>query len=229
MGADIDVTPGGNQITSANTNRTQHDEIQLRQLVIAVSRRAPLDALTSLDRGTDDLVSAVLERLDPAMAMRIVSCLSVQRQEALAPLLHSQFGNQLGYNLGFSVDSVGRLMASVTQRFLPTTRVADAIEALRPLAQEQQLMYAYVVDEEDRLAGVVAMRELLFAISTDVLNDIMVTEPFYFVADSDQEDAMRAVLRRHYPMYPVCDDNRRLLGIVRGYAMFEQQTYELTA
>lgn len=86
-----------------------------------------------------------------------------------------------------------------------------------------------MVDEEDRLAGVVAMRELLFAISTDVLNDIMVIEPFYFVADSDQEDAMRAVLRRHYPMYPVCDDNRRLLGIVRGYAMFEQQTYELTA
>jgi magnesium transporter len=42
-------------------------------------------------------------------------------------------------------------------------------------------------------------------------------------------DAMRAVLRRHYPVYPVCDAQRRLLGIVRGYALFEQHAIEITA
>jgi magnesium transporter len=32
---------------------------------------------------------------------------------------------------------------------------------------------------------------------------------------------------RHFPEYPVCDDDGRIIGIVRGYALFQEQTLEL--
>src|SRR2546430_16488748 len=41
-------------------------------------------------------------------------------------------------------------------------------------------------------------------------------------------EAMRLVLDRHYPVYPVVDAERRLLGLVRGHSMFEAQAIEIT-
>ena len=40
---------------------------------------------------------------------------------------------------------------------------------------------------------------------------------------------MKLVLDRHYPAYPVCDENGVLIGLVRGQAMFEEQAIEITA
>jgi len=37
---------------------------------------------------------------------------------------------------------------------------------------------------------------------------------------------MRLVLGRHYP---VCDDNGKLLGVVRGQTLFEEQAFEIAA
>ena len=36
---------------------------------------------------------------------------------------------------------------------------------------------------------------------------------------------MKLVLNRHYPVYPVCDEDGMLVGLVRGQAMFEEQAY----
>ncbi|MCB1693701.1 MAG: magnesium transporter, partial [Pseudomonadales bacterium] len=213
----------------AEVSESLPDEQRLRQLAIAVSRRAPLDAVVLLMREPEIVVSNVLGRLDLTMALRIMACLPSERAEHLSSLFESRLGAQWEQNSLYEASSVGRLMEPVDARFSPDDAIHDVVESLRPYAQDQQLSYAYVVDAEGVLAGVVAMRELLFADDDMRVRDIMVTEPFYFHADTDQEDAMRAVVRRHYPVYPVCDGAGRLLGMVRGYALFEQQTYELTA
>src|SRR5688572_16552670 len=41
-------------------------------------------------------------------------------------------------------------------------------------------------------------------------------------------DAMRLVLNRHYPVYPVCDAGR-LVGLVRGGVLFQEQAIEISA
>jgi magnesium transporter len=42
-------------------------------------------------------------------------------------------------------------------------------------------------------------------------------------------DAMREAIRRHFPVYPVCDADGKLLGLVRGQTLFEHQAFELSA
>jgi magnesium transporter len=42
-------------------------------------------------------------------------------------------------------------------------------------------------------------------------------------------DAMREVVTRHYPVYPVCEEDGRLIGQVRGQVLFEQQAFEISA
>jgi magnesium transporter len=45
----------------------------------------------------------------------------------------------------------------------------------------------------------------------------------------DLTDAMKATLNRHFPVYPVCNAEGRLLGLVRGQALFEARAVELSA
>lgn len=205
------------------------DERRLNQLVNAVRRRAPLDAVGLLIRESDAMIAAVLGRIDPTLAVRILSVMPEDRSLNLVEDITAPIGEQWSLNTSFPEDSVGRLMEPALGYFPAATSVADTVEQLRPIAQGRQIVYAFVVDDEMRLEGVVAMRELLFADPEDRLTDVMIDQPFYFRASASLEDAMRAVLLRHYPIYPVCDDDRRLIGLVRGYALFEQQTFELTA
>ena len=204
------------------------DNQRIRQLTIAVSRRAPLDGSNLLSRENNQVIAEVLERLDEAMAVRVMACLSNERQLELLPLLSTDLHSHLDQNITFPEGSVGRFLESTPAVFTPDILVTEAVEAIRPIADSLQITYAYVTDN-GRLVGLVAMRELLFAPAGATMADIMVIEPFYLIADARQEEAMKAVVRRHYPSYPVCDRDGKLLGIVRGYILFEQQTYELTA
>lgn len=36
-------------------------------------------------------------------------------------------------------------------------------------------------------------------------------------------------LKLHFPVYPVCDADGRLVGVVRGQTLFEHQAFELSA
>jgi magnesium transporter len=86
-----------------------------------------------------------------------------------------------------------------------------------------------VVDAEDRLQGVVTMRDLLLAAPEVPVEDIMLVQPFALQPRMTVEAAMRETARRHYPLYPVCDESGVLLGTVAGAALFEARAFEISA
>ena len=57
----------------------------------------------------------------------------------------------------------------------------------------------------------------------------MLREPFRLRPEQKFVEAMRQVVTHHFPVYPVCDEAGRLLGMVRGQALFEQQAFEISA
>jgi magnesium transporter len=57
----------------------------------------------------------------------------------------------------------------------------------------------------------------------------MLTNPFYLTPEMSLTEAMRAVLVRHYPVYPVCEKTGRLIGLLRGQMLFEAEAIELSA
>jgi len=112
--------------------------------------------------------------------------------------------------------------------FHPGTTVAEATQELRHFVKTAFITYLFVVDEKERLLGVVAMREMLLAQPNQRLDEIMVGNPFYLMPDMPVVDAMRATMLRHYPVYPVCDTDRKLIGLIRGQMLFEAETVELS-
>ncbi len=113
--------------------------------------------------------------------------------------------------------------------FPPETTVQQAIESLRGLVQHHFITYVFVTGPDDHLLGVVTMRDLLFHKPAEILGNIMLKNPFVLRADTEIVHAMKEVLHQHFPVYPVCDADGRLVGLVRGHTMFQAQAIELSA
>jgi magnesium transporter len=86
-----------------------------------------------------------------------------------------------------------------------------------------------VVGKDGVLEGLVTMRDLLLADRSRELQEIMLRDVFFLTPTTELQEAMKAVLNRHFPIYPVCDESRRLIGQIRGQAMFEEQAFEISA
>jgi len=198
-------------------------------LVVAVKKRAPLDAVYLLQKEPDAIVSEVLNRLPFSLALRILSDFPEERSENIALIGSSEVGQQWTSNHAYPEDSVGRLMEKPVAVFNRDTTVSQATDEIRRIVADALITYAYVVESDNRLCGVVVMRDLLLADDAQTLGELMIPEPFFFTPEVSVADAMQATLRRHYPVYPVCDQRGELIGLVSGHAVFEENTYELTA
>jgi magnesium transporter len=126
-------------------------------------------------------------------------------------------------------NTVGRFMEPPIAVFPPHLTVGEAIERVRELAHQRLFTYGYITDDRGRLLGVVTMRDLLLQGREQRLDAFMLREPFTLRAKMDLMEAMRLTVNRHYPSYPVCNDEGLLIGIVRGSRLFAQQAIEISA
>jgi magnesium transporter len=107
--------------------------------------------------------------------------------------------------------------------------VAAAIERLRTIVRKAFVTYAFVTDDDNRLVGVLVFRDLMFADPRQPVSEVMIRNPVYLDAAMPIMEAMREALKWHFPAYPVCDESGRLVGVVRGQDLFQQQAVELSA
>jgi magnesium transporter len=126
-------------------------------------------------------------------------------------------------------DSVGRIMEPPVAVFRPDQTVGEVIEALRPMVQKTFITYGFVALPDGKLDGVITMRDLLFSDTSKRLDEVMLKNVFALKVDSPLLDAMKLTLDKHYPVYPVVDAAGKLVGLIRGQQMFEQQAIELSA
>jgi magnesium transporter len=125
--------------------------------------------------------------------------------------------------------TVGSLMGPPLAVFYTDMVVSDVIEKIRAIPQEQIFTYGYVLDGHEKLSGVLIMRGLLTADPDSRLANVMEGDVFFLTPDMTFLDAMKSTMTRHYPEYPICDENQHLIGVVRGEALFAAEVVSLTA
>jgi magnesium transporter len=190
---------------------------------------APSEGADRLLRESDETAARALALLNPAQATDLLEKLSPERRDRLIAAAPDGRGEQWRIDLQYPDTSVGRLMEKPAGVFRQETTVAQAVERLRELVQRTFITYVFVTDADGHLVGVLAFRELLFARPEQRLDEIMLRDPFSLSPETPLVDAMRTVVTRHYPAYPVTAESGRLVGMVRGQALFERQAYEISA
>jgi magnesium transporter len=173
-------------------------------------------------------IAAALLRLSPGFAQDVLGALPDDARERTLAGAPAEVGRQWQRNALYDEDAVGRMMEPVVGAFPPDLTVGQTVDALREAVKSILITYIWVVDDEDRLVGIVTMRDLLFNDRGRMLGDVMLQNPFALHASTSLREAMKQVLDRHYPVYPVTDADGRLLGLVRGQSMFEAQAIDIT-
>jgi magnesium transporter len=198
-------------------------------LSVEVTRHGPTEAAALLSSRTDEVIADVLETVNPGVARDILEAMPEERQKAILDEFTRERSRQWTLNETFAEGSVGRLMDPPVGIFGPERTVAEAVAELRELVKGAFITYAFITNAAGRLIGVVVMRDMLLSGPDTPLGALMLKDPFSLRPGTSVVDAMRAVVNRHYPVYPVCDDEGRILGLVRGQVLFEAQAFEISA
>ncbi len=181
------------------------------------------------ERGDAEIAALLIQLPNPSYAVELLEEFPESRRNAIAEATPLGQGQLWLKGHTYPDGTVGRLMERPPAVFPPTATISVVTDALREIVKRRMVVYMFVADGEGKLVGVVAFRELMFARKEQTLAEIMIAEPFFLRPDAPLPDAMRDVVTRHYPVYPVCDAERRLIGMVKGQVMFEQQAFEISA
>ena len=118
--------------------------------------------------------------------------------------------------LAYKEDEAGGLMNPRYARLRPDMGVDEAISYLRRQTREkvESIYYAYVLDADQRLVGVVSFRQLMMARGDARVRDVMTTELVAVHDQMDQEAVSRKFAEADLMALPVVDDDGRMKGIV---------------
>jgi len=118
--------------------------------------------------------------------------------------------------LAWAEDEAGGLMSPRFARLRPEMRVGEALGYLRrqALGQLETLYYAYVLDREQRLVGVVSFRDLFSVADDTPVVDVMHRDLVTVAPGDDQEGVARAIAKHDLLAVPVVDEAGVMKGIV---------------
>ncbi|MFO0582264.1 MAG: magnesium transporter [Anaeromyxobacter sp.] len=118
--------------------------------------------------------------------------------------------------LAYAEDAAGGLMSPRFARMRPEMTADEAIRYLRRQAREQAetIYYAYVLDPEQKLIGVVSFRDLLTATPEARVDGLMKRDVVSVPDTLDQEAVARLMAKEDVNALPVVDGEGRMQGIV---------------
>ncbi|MBI4396542.1 MAG: magnesium transporter [Elusimicrobia bacterium] len=117
--------------------------------------------------------------------------------------------------LTYGKDTAGGIMSGDFIAFPDAATVGEVIEGLRKIAPEQErAFYVYVVDAQQKLQGVLSMRDLVLRPSETPLRQILRAQIVTVAPETDQEEVARIFQKHRLLALPVVDGQRALLGVI---------------
>ena len=178
--------------------------------------------LGSLDRAQLVLNLPAIEQrwwlrgLAPDDVADLVQATPHEERGKLLALLDDATRKEIGALLAYSEDEAGGLMNPRYARLRPDASVDEAISYLRRQTRErvESIYYAYVLDEQQKLVGVVSFRQLMMARGDARVREVMVTDLLTVQDEMDQEAVARVFATHNLMCIPVLDAEGRMKGIV---------------
>lgn len=176
----------------------------------------PDKASRLLNDMADDEVAALLGRMRADDAADAIADLRQSRRRRVLELMPGPQRTKVITLMGFNPDSAGGLMNVdfVSCAASTTAGTALALIAGATTIQPEALVKMHVLDEDNRLAGVVSVIDLLQAEPGQTVEALMDCDPIRIGAEADLTDV--ALLMADFNLYsiPVVDGQDRVLGVV---------------
>jgi magnesium transporter len=180
-----------------------------------------------MEESTLEQFRDILAGLDPDDAAEMLNDFPDEVAETLAERL-PDVESVAGFE-AYADDSAGRIMARKFVALPETCTVEDAATLIRAEADRIRKIYTvYVLDDEGRLTGTIAVGKLLLSPPEATLADIMNGDFLAVSAETDQEEVLRLARKRDMHTVPVLNTDGQLIGRITPKQMARIAAEEAT-
>ena len=181
------------------------------------------EALSEMDEETDpagilrllspEQAAQIIEGLDPDDAADILAQLPPNDLRKIMYLLPDEEEKVIETLMTYGEDTAGGIMNPEVFKLNSTLTKKSALRRLLEQSEDMEDFYViYVVDDMDRLSGIVSLKELLRSGPQATIGDLGSEKLIYVHVDADQEEAAKMMQQYNLPALPVVDDELKLLG-----------------
>ncbi len=160
----------------------------------------------------------ILEEMDPDEAADLLADMDTQTSEQLLKLMEDEDEEDLRILLRYPEDSSGGIMTTEFASVPADYTVEQALHHLRTNKEakdDEFMFYVYLLDPNERLQGVISLRELVTAPLNQELSHWYDDDPVVVNPLTPQEEAAYLVAKYNLMAVPVIEpDTNIMLGIV---------------
>jgi magnesium transporter len=199
-------------------------------LIVRAMKHLQVSYAASLLANADpELFKLIVSSLEPQFATTIFMHLPEDTRRSLIQHVPDKLKEQFREVLTYPEDSIGRLMSTDFLSFNKDIQVGKVVEKIRALTKRRYpSSYAYVIDDEEHLVGVINMRDLMLATPKDSLESVMRKDVFSLHCFVDREEAANELSKRRYFAAPVVDSQNHILGIIKAEQLLQGIQEEVT-
>lgn len=173
------------------------------------------EAVAVMEVLEEERAADILEEMEPDEAADLLGDLSEARSEELLDHMDAEEAADVKELLAYGEETAGGLMTTELVSVRASMTAEETIQHLRSTAPPAETVYyIYVVDADERLAGVISLRDLIVAAPEQTIESFMVRNAWH-VHTGDSPDHIAQIVS-HYNLLalPVVDDEGKLAGIV---------------
>jgi magnesium transporter len=181
----------------------------------ALSELKPETQVEFITEMDTDKAADIIEEMPPDEAADIISDLPVDKAKEILESIEKEEAEDIQELLSHEEDTAGGLMTNVFIAYPPESTVRKAIENFKKDAEViETVYYIYVMDTNEKLIGVVSLRDLILADLDAKLSDIMATKLKTVTPETDEMEVAGIISKYNLLAIPVIDTEGFILGIV---------------
>ncbi|MCS7243525.1 MAG: magnesium transporter [Candidatus Calescibacterium sp.] len=200
--------------------------------------------LTELD---DSIVEKILKEIGIQNIVEIITSLDEEEAAELIDQLPDEIKKQIILKLDpkeyteieeylkYPENTAARLTTKSFLKIYPYYTVGETLEIIRKKSELEDLPeflnYIYIVDSEEKLVGVISLKELVISKPYIQVKSIMSKNLIKIDANKDKEEAAKILRDYNILSLPVVDQNNKLLGIITHddiiEVIFEEYTEDI--
>jgi len=166
------------------------------------------------DLTAKEIAEGVIDNLESDDAADVIGELSENKKEEVLALIEDiERASDISDLLTYPEDTAGGIMAKEFIKVNENWTTIQCLKEMRKQAEEVKEVYTiYVVDDNDKLLGILSLRKLLLIERATAIKDIIFTDIISVKATEDDEHVANIMNKYDLIALPVVDDLNRLIG-----------------
>lgn len=186
-------------------------------------------------------IGEIVEQFEPEVAADIIETMdaddAVDVLDELDGDVRKEIIDLLEDDIKEEIDSInkyqeGEIGCKMTNNYITISNNDSVKSAMKKVitsaADHDNVSIIYVIEEDEKLYGIIELRDLIIAREYTNISEIIKTNYPFFNATQKIADCVDRLKDYSLPSYPIVDDNNKLIGVIDSDSIIETIDEELS-